>query len=323
MKINKPVTNSPIPSSLSPSPADHHVADVRHERGSRVWFDTSEVSPELTLMMGELRLYQRQVDVLNVSRHGGWSGHSHHLNVDKDGTVFTISVYAQSWHRDASGEEHKELELLGTLNTTTEHVGWLEMNITGTLGQWIGDTAHNHGLYIAVRSVNRPEHEIRLEELGLVARAGVADDDDQLQPFVVGFFKGPDIIHPTKSQQRAAAAAAHHHRRTKRNAVTPQGKRRKAPPAETQRTHPFFEQRPADAQSCQIQQLYVSFKDLKWHDWIIAPDGYGAYYCSGECNFPMNSHMNATNHAIVQTLVHLLHPLKVRGGGREGEKGLN
>lgn len=46
-------------------------------------------------------------------------------------------------------------------------------------------------------------------------------------------------------------------------------------------------------------------------DWIIAPDGYDAYYCSGECNFPLNAHMNATNHAIVQTLVHLLSPGKV------------
>lgn len=46
-------------------------------------------------------------------------------------------------------------------------------------------------------------------------------------------------------------------------------------------------------------------------DWIIAPDGYGAFYCSGECNFPLNAHKNATNHAIVQTLVHLLNPTKV------------
>lgn len=283
------------------------MSDVRHERGSRVWFDTSEVSRELSLMMAELRLYQRHVDVLNVSRHGGWSGHSHHLNA-KDGSVFTISVYSVVSVEEASGE-HRELELLAAINTTSDYVGWLEMNITGTLDQWITDNTNNHGLYIGVRSVNRPEHEIRLEELGLVTRGG-SGEEDEMQPFMVGFFKGQENIHPTKSQQRA-----HHHRRTKRNTnSSPPAKRRKSPQvAESQRHHPFFEQRPADAQSCQIQQLYVSFKDLKWHDWIIAPDGYGAYYCSGECNFPMNSHMNATNHAIVQTLVHLLHPLKVSG----------
>lgn len=42
---------------------------------------------------------------------------------------------------------------------------------------------------------------------------------------------------------------------------------------------------------------------LRIQDWIIAPEGYAAYYCEGECAFPLNSYMNATNHAIVQTLV--------------------
>lgn len=59
---------------------------------------------------------------------------------------------------------------------------------------------------------------------------------------------------------------------------------------------------------CQKRVLRVSFKDLEWQDWIIAPDGYEAYYCHGECSFPLNSHMNATNHAIVQTLVNLMSP---------------
>lgn len=40
-----------------------------------------------------------------------------------------------------------------------------------------------------------------------------------------------------------------------------------------------------------------------FQDWIIAPEGYAANYCDGECSFPLNAHMNATNHAIVQTLV--------------------
>ncbi|XP_035232681.1 bone morphogenetic protein 6-like, partial [Stegodyphus dumicola] len=60
--------------------------------------------------------------------------------------------------------------------------------------------------------------------------------------------------------------------------------------------------------NCQRWTLYVSFRDLGWQDWIIAPDGYGAYYCYGRCYFPLNAHMNATNHAIVQALVHFTNP---------------
>nr|AAB27337.1 bone morphogenetic protein-7, xBMP-7 [Xenopus laevis, Peptide Partial, 102 aa] [Xenopus laevis] len=59
---------------------------------------------------------------------------------------------------------------------------------------------------------------------------------------------------------------------------------------------------------CKKHELFVSFRDLGWQDWIIAPEGYAAYYCDGECAFPLNSFMNATNHAIVQTLVHFINP---------------
>ncbi|KAM8790866.1 LOW QUALITY PROTEIN: bone morphogenetic protein 8A [Rhynchonycteris naso] len=55
-------------------------------------------------------------------------------------------------------------------------------------------------------------------------------------------------------------------------------------------------------------ELYVSFQDLGWLDWVIAPQGYSAYYCEGECSFPLDSCMNATNHAILQSLVHLMKP---------------
>lgn len=38
-------------------------------------------------------------------------------------------------------------------------------------------------------------------------------------------------------------------------------------------------------------------------DWVIAPQGYSAYYCEGECIYPLNSCLNSTNHATMQALV--------------------
>lgn len=55
--------------------------------------------------------------------------------------------------------------------------------------------------------------------------------------------------------------------------------------------------------SCKRNSLYVSFESVGWNDWIVAPTGYDAYYCQGTCNFPLSRFMNATNHAVVQTLV--------------------
>ncbi|XP_056155504.1 inhibin subunit beta Aa [Lampris incognitus] len=34
---------------------------------------------------------------------------------------------------------------------------------------------------------------------------------------------------------------------------------------------------------CCKRQFYVNFKDIGWNDWIIAPSGYHANYCEGEC----------------------------------------
>lgn len=38
-------------------------------------------------------------------------------------------------------------------------------------------------------------------------------------------------------------------------------------------------------------------------DWVLAPTGYSAYYCDGECFYPLGSCMNATNHALIQQVV--------------------
>ncbi|ODM95211.1 Inhibin beta chain [Orchesella cincta] len=37
---------------------------------------------------------------------------------------------------------------------------------------------------------------------------------------------------------------------------------------------------------CCKQRFYISFKDLDWDDWIIAPRGYYANYCRGSCGGP-------------------------------------
>uniref|UniRef100_A0A8C4SYG4 Bone morphogenetic protein 16 n=1 Tax=Erpetoichthys calabaricus TaxID=27687 RepID=A0A8C4SYG4_ERPCA len=54
---------------------------------------------------------------------------------------------------------------------------------------------------------------------------------------------------------------------------------------------------------CKRHPLFVDFKHVGWNQWIVAPTGYHAYYCHGECRFPLADHMNSSSHAMVQTLV--------------------
>lgn len=79
-------------------------------------------------------------------------------------------------------------------------------------------------------------------------------------------------------------------------------------------TNPLFESGRRlfeSSRGCRMRTLYVSFRDLRWNNWILFPEGYSAFYCSGECNFPLNAHTNATNHAQIQMLAHLMQPHKI------------
>ncbi|XP_023817551.1 bone morphogenetic protein 2 isoform X1 [Oryzias latipes] len=54
---------------------------------------------------------------------------------------------------------------------------------------------------------------------------------------------------------------------------------------------------------CRRHPLHVDFRDVGWQKWIIAPSGYDAFFCLGECRYPLVDHMNASSHAVVQTMV--------------------
>ncbi|XP_045212946.1 bone morphogenetic protein 10-like [Mercenaria mercenaria] len=59
---------------------------------------------------------------------------------------------------------------------------------------------------------------------------------------------------------------------------------------------------------CRRRPLFVNFEDIGWHTWIIAPRGFQAYQCAGKCTFPLNDHLSPSKHAIIQTLLHTIHP---------------
>ncbi|KAE9525573.1 hypothetical protein AGLY_014100 [Aphis glycines] len=62
---------------------------------------------------------------------------------------------------------------------------------------------------------------------------------------------------------------------------------------------------------CQRYSMYVDFKEVGFNDWIKAPPGYEAFYCQGKCSFPLASHINASNHAVMQTLMNNYNPALV------------
>ncbi|KAM3860684.1 bone morphogenetic protein 6 [Diretmus argenteus] len=185
-----------------------------------------------------------------------------------------------------------DLFLLEARRLWAAEEGWLEFDITATSNLWVMSPVHNLGLQISIETSSG--RSISSKEVGLVGRDGALEK----QPFMVAFFKVSEV------RIRASRSTGGKRRQQNRNRSTqPQQGSRGPSPAD----YNSSDQKTA----CRRHELYVSFRELGWQDWIIAPEGYAANYCDGECSFPLNAHMNATNHAIVQTLVHLMNPENV------------
>ncbi|XP_053459774.1 bone morphogenetic protein 6 [Nycticebus coucang] len=200
--------------------------------------------------------------------------------------TFLISIYQvlqEHQHRDS------DLFLLDTRVVWASEEGWLEFDITATSNLWVVTPQHNMGLQLSV--VTRDGVHIHPRAAGLVGRDGPYDK----QPFMVAFFKVSEV------HVRSTRSASSRRRQQSRNRSTQS--------QDVSRVSSASDYNSSELKTaCRKHELYVSFQDLGWQDWIIAPKGYAANYCDGECSFPLNAHMNATNHAIVQTLVHLMNP---------------
>jgi len=54
-------------------------------------------------------------------------------------------------------------------------------------------------------------------------------------------------------------------------------------------------------QGCGLKSKMVSFGEIGWDQWIVAPTGYQMSYCEGSCQFGTTTSV-MTNHAIIQSL---------------------
>ncbi|XP_073480088.1 bone morphogenetic protein 7-like [Aquarana catesbeiana] len=220
------------------------------------------------------------------------------LRIYKDPTnhneTFLISIYQVL-------REHTSqlLKLDSQIIQSGAESGWLTFDITASSNDWVDNPQDNLVLQMRIETLERKS--VKPRSVGLVDRSG----PQEKHPFIVAFFKTATI------HLRSIRSVSSKHRNQDKKAV----KENNLPLVNI--TESFMDSSPSNTghrflkQACKKHELYVSFRDLGWQDWIIAPEGYASNYCEGECAFPLNSYMNATNHAIVQTLVHFINPESV------------
>lgn len=168
--------------------------------------------------------------------------------------------------------------------------GWMTFDVLPALLRWREQPKRNYGLWLEMKRVNDealsdiPHFHLRRSRRRRRSSSG-ADQDQSVteeekldlrwashQPLLVTYSDDG------RARVRSKRAAEKKHKR--------KGRR----------------------DNCRRHSLYVDFSDVGWNDWIVAPPGYHAYYCHGDCPFPLPEHLNTTNHAIVQTLVHSVNP---------------
>ncbi|XP_058066957.1 protein 60A-like [Anopheles bellator] len=271
--------------------ADRHLPKIRHHH-RRLWFDTTEIAAGIDnqLLYASLRIYKNRSAIRP-------------LDVLTRGRQITVRVSLIRGY-DAAKERHR-LEYVADHSVPYNYEGWVEINATKALHRWVVDGVGNKGVFVEVYYAESSHVIVLPHEVGLI----LSNKFGLYQPFLVGYWKGPELLKQTVDAGNAAAPAGQRSKRSLKHKSA--AKRTERPSA-----HDLFRQWPSGPralrrQGCQIRTLYVSFRQLNWHDWIIAPDGFGAFFCYGECNFPLNAQMNATNHALIQTLVHLIRPNRV------------
>lgn len=207
--------------------------------------------------------------------------------------------------------------------------GWVSLNVTEVIRTWAKSSAHTRPnkitISLSILDENRGFKEI-IPDVGLLTSTDVPKE---LQPFLVIFLLTKDVpSRLTSSQEQLANAGLvrsysnelresydssialdNRHRRSLKLPTSSAGAAAGKSNEKSYRNNTRAPVRnPFHQKFCNKYSFFVSFTDLKWSDWIIAPDGYEAWYCSGKCPFPLHPNLNSTNHAIVQMLAHLMNP---------------
>ncbi|MGH0161409.1 UNVERIFIED_CONTAM: hypothetical protein FKN15_041265 [Acipenser sinensis] len=257
-------------------------------------FNVSSIPQDEQVTSVELRFYRRD--------------NSDHA----DSGLQRVNLYHIPDH-DPTPHSEKKARLLES-RLLTRDLGtdqWESFNVSSDVFHWVGRRAGNLVFMMEVIHLNG-SHPYLKQRGHLRVRRSVDQDEPSWaheRPLLVTYSldgrgqplapkvtkrhgKGQDFVPGVKGWDKGWESG---HNRG--DGLGPDGKRVKRNGKRNQKLKKLARAR------CKRHPLFVDFKDVGWNRWIVAPSGYHAYYCQGECRFPLADHMNSSSHAMVQTLV--------------------
>ncbi|KMQ95783.1 protein decapentaplegic [Lasius niger] len=195
---------------------------------------------------------------------------------DKHGRVLVYDIVRPG----VKGRSKPVLRLIDSKVIDATRNGTISLDVHPAVERWLRNQRDNHGLLVHVTGARaRAREHVRLKRAA----------DEHKDAWVV---KRPMLYTymDDGKYERASVERILERARRARRADTRKNRRKDG------------------RENCRRHTLYVDFADVGWNDWIVAPPGYDAFYCHGDCPFPLADHLNSTNHAIVQTLVYSTKP---------------
>ncbi|RXG59312.1 Bone morphogenetic protein 2-A [Armadillidium vulgare] len=150
----------------------------------------------------------------------------------------------------------------------------VSLDVSPSLKRWLSKPQTNYGFYVEVNPLKFDSSVVK-DASHVRLRRSISQDDDawsEKQPLLIVHTDDPKL--------------AKREKRNTKNSVF-------------KRPH------------CRRYNMYVDFRKVDWDTWIVAPPGYDAFFCQGECPYPLAKHMNATNHAVIQNIIHSKNPARV------------
>ena len=162
------------------------------------------------------------------------------------------------------------------IETSADDVAtWEEFDVVKAVEAWTDNPATNRGLVV----------DAELEDgIGRVRLSRVVE-----------------FVGPSASESGPTLSVMTRQRQRRRR-----GRRRRRQRRSTADDRQHADCRRGDGKTrCCRYPLWVSFREIGWDRWILAPDGYRAYYCDGACP---PRHRVATHYAGIRALVNGIRP---------------
>ena len=187
-----------------------------------------------------------------------------------DGTI-RLSVYQVIRKKGSSRSFRKRLVDSRTIDIDNPG-NWEQFNVLSAVQTWIQDPPSNLGLVI------------------------IADGGYSLQKVVNFTVKRVDRMNSSDANAPSLSVLV-------RESLSPSRQHRSTDDAQDC-------EEGSNGKLCCRHKLWISFKDIGWDSWILAPEGYQAYFCDGSC--PRQYKM-AHQFSGIKSLVNSLDPSAIPG----------